>query len=167
MQNALVEIFPAQSAEDAELARQLFQEYAAQLGVDLCFQGFERELAELPGQYAPPSGILLLAKKGGEVCACVAIRKLDDNSCEMKRLYLRPNARGHGLGRKLAEAAIDAARNLGYSRVVLDTLSTMHEAQGLYEKLGFREIPAYYDNPLPGARYLVLELSHDARDKRR
>ena len=139
-------------------ARTLFLEYAEALGVDLCFQGFDRELAGLPGDYARPAGRLLAARAGGQLLGCVALRALGDGACEMKRLYVRPAARRSGTGRALAEAVIDAARSEGYERMQLDTLPQMVEAQPLYASLGFREIEPYYGNPVPGARFLELAL---------
>ena len=135
--------------------RALFLEYARDLGFSLCFQGFDEELARLPGDYAPPRGALLLAPGQG----CVALRPLEATAAEMKRLYLRPAARGQGLGRALAQAAIDEARALGYARVVLDTIEgTMDAAIAMYRGLGFREIAPYYQNPIQGALYLELQL---------
>src|SRR5690349_8741303 len=129
-----------QAIEDFQLeeVRRLFREYEASLETDLCFQGFEQELAGLPGDYAPPSGRLFLAREGEELTGCVALRKIDDSTCEMKRLYLRPDFRGGGRGRGLAEAVITAAREIGYERMRLDTLPSMREAQTLYRSLGFR-----------------------------
>jgi putative acetyltransferase len=148
----------AVSTTDVDAARELFVEYQASLGVDLCFQGFDRELAELPGDYAPPGGCLLLARADGDAIACVALRKLDAETCEMKRLYVQPSQRGLGLGRAMAEAAIAEARRIGYVRMRLDTLPTMTEAATLYEQLGFRDTEPYYPNPVAGARFLQLEL---------
>lgn len=148
----------AVSAEDVAGVRGLFVEYQEALGVDLCFQGFDRELAELPGDYVPPGGRLLVARKRGELVACVALRQLDPQTCEMKRLYVRPAHRGAGLGRALAEAVIAEAKRIGYARLRLDTLPSMTEAAALYERLGFRETEPYYENPVPGARFLQLEL---------
>ncbi|HEV3408343.1 MAG TPA: GNAT family N-acetyltransferase [Gaiellaceae bacterium] len=145
-------------ASDPEEVRALFREYQAELGVDLCFQGFDRELAELPGDYGPPDGSLLVASVDGELAGCVALRRLRDGVCEMKRLYVRPAFRRRRVGRALAEAVIATARERGYGRMRLDTLPSMGEASALYHSLGFREIPPYYRNPVPGARFLELEL---------
>lgn len=144
-------------------AREILREYAAGLGVDLCFQGFEEELAALPGDYAPPAGAFLLALVDGQVAGCGAMRPLPDadypNACEMKRLYVRRAFRGFGLGRVLAQALIDRAVQAGYSNLLLDTLDDMEAARGLYESLGFEEIPPYYYNPIPGAHYLRADLT--------
>jgi GNAT superfamily N-acetyltransferase len=138
----------AESDEQIEQARTLFREYEAWLGVDLCFQGFEAELASLPGKYAPPGGRLLLAYVDGEPSGCVALRPLGDDVSEMKRLYLRDTARGHGLGVNLIDSVISEARNAGYSKLRLDSWPPkMAKAIGLYRSRGFIEIPAYYDNP--------------------
>jgi len=143
---------------EIEAARILFSEYAASLGFDLCFQDFEKELRELPGEYAPPDGCLLLAHDGEKALGCVALRRIDKQTCEMKRLYVRPKARGQRLGRKLAEAVIAEARRIGYHRMRLDTLPSMSEAIALYQTLGFRETAAYRYNPMPGAIFMELEL---------
>ncbi|MDB5940657.1 MAG: family N-acetyltransferase [Ramlibacter sp.] len=145
-----------------EPVRDIFREYAKGLRVDLCFQDFESELAGLPGEYAPPRGTLLLAMVDGQLAGCCALRPMDaadyPNAAEMKRLYVRRRFRGLGLGRMLAEAALDAARQGGYSSVLLDTLDEMEAARALYEDLGFQEIPPYYHNPIPGAHYLKADL---------
>ncbi len=139
---------------DLDDIRAMLREYAAWLQVDLCFQNFEQELAALPGEYSPPSGRLLIAESAG----CVALRPIDDRICEMKRLYVRPDHRGSGLGRHLVEAIISEARSIGYRAMRLDTMPKMDRAQGLYAALGFHEIPAYRYNPEPGARFLELDL---------
>jgi ribosomal protein S18 acetylase RimI-like enzyme len=139
-------------------ARALIEEYAASLGIDLEFQGFDAELASLPGDYAPPGGRLLLARVDGQSAGCVAVRPLDAGLCEMKRLYVRPLFRGRGLGRELAEAAVSAARAAGHRAMRLDTLATMGAAQGLYQELGFRPIAPYRHNPHPGTEFLELAL---------
>lgn len=151
--------------EDVAAVRELFLEYADGLGIDLSFQGFEEEVRDLPGAYAPPAGSLLLAREEVEAATgvprplgCVAVRRWDGETAEMKRLYLRPAARGLGLGRALAEAALAEARRLGYRRMRLDTLPGMDTAQALYHDLGFREIPAYRANPVSGARFLEIDL---------
>jgi putative acetyltransferase len=151
-------IVEASGEEAIAAARELCLEYAEEFRLDLCFQGFDEELAGLPGAYAPPLGRLLLGLVGEEVAGCVALRSLSDGACEMKRLFVRPAFRGTGLGRRLAEAVIEAGRELGCEGMRLDTLPQMAEAQRLYESLGFREIEPYYSNPIPGARYLELEL---------
>ncbi len=143
---------------EIEAACELFSEYAASLGFDLCFQDFDKELRELPGEYAPPDGCLLLAHDGEETLGCVALRRIDGQACEMKRLYVRPEARGQRLGRKLAEAIIDEARRIGNHRMRLDTLPEMGEAIALYRTLGFKETAAYRYNPMPGAIFMELEL---------
>jgi ribosomal protein S18 acetylase RimI-like enzyme len=145
-----------------DATRAIFREYAAALGVDLCFQNFEAELATLPGDYVAPRGALLLALVNGEVAGCGALRPLSDvdyaNACEMKRLYVRPTYRRLGLGRVLAQALMDQALRAGYSVMLLDTLDDMEAARGLYVALGFEEIPPYYFNPIAGAHYLKAQL---------
>ena len=154
----MLRVEPAVSLEDVAEARVLFQEYADSLGIDLCFQGFEQELAALPGDYAPPAGRLLLARVEGGIAGCVALRAIEPGVCEMKRLYARPGFRGQGVGRALAHAVIAAGRAAGYARMRLDTLPSMTEAIALYRALGFRPIAPYRHNPVPGAMYLELDL---------
>jgi ribosomal protein S18 acetylase RimI-like enzyme len=151
-------VTPASFPGDLELVRQLFREYAASLDLDLEYQGFSAELASLPGAYAVPRGSLLLARDGEEVAGCVAMRPLDHAACEMKRLYVRPGYRGTGMGRRLVEAVVDAARSSGYSEMKLDTLASMLAAQGLYRELGFREIAPYSEHYVPGTRFFALTL---------
>jgi putative acetyltransferase len=155
-------IRPASGPDDIETARSLFREYADALGIDLGFQDWERELRELPGGYAPPQGGLFLAEKGATAVGCVALRPLDPPICEMKRLYVRPEGRGTGLGRRLAEHVIGEGRRLGYARMRLDTLPSMSDAIALYRRLGFREIPPYRYNPIPGSLFLELDLTAPA-----
>jgi putative acetyltransferase len=150
------------TAEELDATRAIFQEYADQLGVDLCFQSFDDELATLPGDYAAPRGALWLALVDGAVAGCCALRPLDSvdyaNASEMKRLFVRKAFRGFGLGRQLAEAALDVARTKGYACVLLDTLDDMEAARTLYEELGFAEVPPYYHNPIAGAHYLKADI---------
>jgi len=153
-----MDIVQASPAEDVGRARTLFREYERSLGIDLCFQGFEQELAGLPGAYAPPRGRLLFAVEGDRLAGCVALRPLGDDVCEMKRLYVRPEFRGRRAGRLLATTVIREARALGYARMRLDTLPSMQEAIGLYRTLGFVEIAPYTPNPVPGALFLELDL---------
>ena len=149
----------AESAEHIAAARELFLEYAQSLGFSLCFQGFDQELAALPGDYAPPDGRLLLAYAAASPAGCIALHKLEQNTCEMKRLYVRPRFRGLHLGRVLVERIFGAARAIGYARMRLDTVEPiMPEAVRMYRAMGFREIPPYRANPLPGALYMELEL---------
>ena len=157
-------IRPVDSPADLATARTLFREYADSIGVDLCFQDFETELATLPGGYRPPSGALLLAESDGQAAGCVAVRPLEPPAvAELKRLYVRPSARGAGLGAALTEAALQRARAAGYECIRLDTLPTMAAAQALYRRLGFREVAPYRLNPIPGALYMECDLARIAR----
>ena len=153
---------PSTPAE-LDAVRDIFREYASTLGVDLCFQGFDAEFAQLPGDYAEPRGALLIAEVEGAVAGCCALRPLDTadypNASEMKRLFVRKAFRGFGLGRELAEAMLDRARQAGYACVLLDTLDDMESARALYTDLGFEEIPPYYHNPIAGAHYLKVDIS--------
>ncbi len=156
---SLTEIIRANSGDDIEHARELFKEYEAWLEGDLCFQNFEKELAELPGKYAPPDGRLLLAVENEKVAGCVALRKIGESVCEIKRLFVRAQFRGKGLGRMLAEEIIQNAKEIGYERMRLDTLAPkMNDAIALYRSLGFKEIEPYYNNPVPGAKFMELDL---------
>lgn len=157
--NEIWELAQAESRQQIAAVRALFLEYANSLNFSLCFQSFEKELAELPGQYAPPDGRLLLAGHDSQPAGCVALHKLEAEICEMKRLYVRPQFRGKGLGRVLAERVVAGAREIGYKRLRLDTVEpVMRDAVALYRKLGFREIAPYRENPIEGALYMELEL---------
>jgi len=158
MMSSTIEITPVESKNDVDITRELFREYEAAIGVDLCFQSFEKELSELPGKYAPPKGRLYLLRIDGEVEGCIALRASGDHDCEMKRLYVRPARRGTGVGRMLAERVIADARAIGYERMLLDTLDSMQAAQRLYESLGFVDAEPYTHNPLAGVRYMRLDL---------
>ena len=151
-----------ETPEQLKATRLVFEEYSAQLGIDLGFQNFSEELASLPGDYSAPKGALLLALVDGEIAGCCALRPLNSvdypNACEMKRLYVRRPFRRLGLGRQLVETILDAARMAGYHHLLLDTLSNMESARALYEDLGFEDIPAYYYNPIAGAHYLKVTL---------
>ena len=155
---SLLKISPADSTQQIQSARALFEEYAAELNISFCFQGFSEELDGLPGKYAPPSGRLLLAGSDGQLAGCVAVRKIEDGICEMKRLYVRPPFRGLKIGRRLAEAIIAEARQIGYPTMRLDTLRKLQAALTLYDSLGFKTIPPYYDNPIEDVVYLELKL---------
>lgn len=154
----MLRILPAETNEHVREVSVLFREYAESLGVDLSFQNFDQELASLPGNYAPPDGRLFLAASSELFSGCVALRRIDAEICEMKRLYVRPGFRGHRVGRALADSVISAAREIGYRRMRLDTLPQMAEAQALYRALGFYEIPPYRYNPVAGTRYFELAL---------
>lgn len=162
MDTPKIDLFTPRTATELQAVRDIFTEYAGTLSVDLCFQGFEAELASLPGDYATPRGALLLAQVDGALAGCCALRPMDNsdypNAAEMKRLFVRQAFRGLGLGRQLSEAILDEARRAGYSCVLLDTLDDMEAARALYEDLGFVEIPPYYHNPYAGAHYLKVDL---------
>jgi len=154
----MAEIFEAKTPNDLKSARALFELYAQSLGFDLGFQDFAAELKNLPGDYAPPHGCILLAKRDERIVGCVALRKLEEAICEMKRLYVTTEARGQGIGRKLAETVILRAKAMSYMRMRLDTLASMQAANGLYSSLGFRPIAPYRYNPLDGAQFYELSL---------
>jgi ribosomal protein S18 acetylase RimI-like enzyme len=154
----MIDIRPAELPRDLNEVRSLFREYAESLSINLEFQNFEAEVAALPGKYKPPKGRLLLAWNGSNAVGCVALRPLEGDACEMKRLYVRPEARGEQLGRRLAERICQEARSAGYSRICLDSLPTMTSAIKLYTALGFKPIEPYVFNPVPGAIFLALEL---------
>ncbi len=154
----MLRVVTAETQEDMAQVRELFHEYVAALGIDLSFQNFEQELAALPGDYRPPEGRLLLAFDDAQAAGCGGLRKIEGEICEMKRLYVRPAFRGKGIGRLLAVALITAAREIGYARMRLDTLPSMKEAAALYRSLGFREIPPYRYNPVPGTLFMELDL---------
>ncbi len=158
----VIEILSPRHEADLLQTKEIFLAYAKAINIDLCFQDFDTELANLPGDYSPPRGALLLAWVDQKLAGCCAMRPLDSsdyaNAAEMKRLFVRPEFRGLGLGRQLAESIIDAARMSGYDSVLLDTLDDMEIARAMYEDLGFKEIPPYYHNPLAGAHYLKVDL---------
>jgi putative acetyltransferase len=164
---AQITLQAASTPEQLHTLRELLGEYAASLGVDLCFQNFASELQGLPGEYAQPGGALLLAWVDGQAAGCVAMRPLPDvdhtNACEMKRLFVRPPYRRLGLGRLLTQQVLDLASQAGYSCVLLDTLSEMEAARGLYQQLGFEEVAPYYFNPIAGAHYLKAHLAPGGR----
>ncbi len=154
-----VTISQAQNSESLDQVRRLFREYADWLGGDICFTQLDRELAELPGEYAPPDGRLYLASTGDQgIVGCIALRRLNESTGELKRLYVRPNGRGHGIGRKLTEMVVSQARLIGYQGIRLDTLPTLREAIHLYESFGFRQIDPPPDAPLAGEVYYQLSL---------
>ena len=162
----MLSIIQAESPEHITTTRELFLEYAQSLGFSLCFQSFDEELATLPGKYAPPRGALLLAYVDGRGAGCVALRPLDaKGACEMKRLYVRPDFRGHSLGRALVDRIIEEARRIGYSSMRLDTVADrMQQAVALYRRLGFREIPPYTNNPMPHTLHMELALSPEKKE---
>ncbi len=154
----MLRIFKAETDKDIESARTLFVEYANSLDFDLDFQNFDKELADLPGEYSLPRGCILLAEHKGQPTGCIALRPLSDQICEMKRLYVRPQFRGLGIGRALAEAIIEQAQKIGYSCMRLDTIPSMKTARALYESLGFNQINPYRYNPIEGAEFMELKL---------
>jgi len=154
----MLSIIQARNGEELQCARTLFEEYAASLNFDLCFQNFNDELANLPGEYSPPKGCILLALHDGQTAGCVALRGLDDRICEMKRLYVRPAFRRLGIGKALAKEIIAEARRTGYKKMCLDTVPFMHEAQALYESLRFQDAEPYRNNPICGTRFMELAL---------
>lgn len=156
-----VAIRPAASGSDIAVAKKLFEEYAAWIDIDLSFQNFAQELRLLPGDYAPPEGALFLAWTDARPAGCVAVRRIDDVDCEMKRLYVRDSFRGLSAGERLAREAIEWARAKGYRRMLLDTLPSMRAAHRLYERIGFVEASAYRFNPVEGARFMALDLNHN------
>ncbi len=159
LESTFVQIIQAQSDEQIDTVRLLFLEYAQSLNFDLCFQRFDEELAELPGDYAPPEGRLLLAICDDKVAGCAALRKVSVGVCEMKRMWVRPAFRGKKIGRKLAEEIINEARKVGYQIMKLDTVDTMAAAITMYESMGFIETSAYRHNPIEGAKYMELKLN--------
>ena len=154
----MIQIINAQEQDQYQKVRELFMQYADSLDFDLEFQGFSQELATLPGHYAPPDGCILLAEESGRFLGCVALRPLEDKICEMKRLYVKPDYRGRGIGRILACSIIDRAREIGYAKMRLDTISTMQEARTLYYSIEFKNIKAYRYSPLDEPSFMELEL---------
>jgi ribosomal protein S18 acetylase RimI-like enzyme len=159
-----MDIIKAETTEHINYVRELFIEYGNSLSFNLCFQNFEEELKNLPGAYGPPAGSILLAIVGEKIAGCVALRKIDDSLCEMKRLYAKPAFRGKGIGRHLAEAIIEEAKKIGYKAMRLDTVSTMKEAISLYKTLGFQEIDSYRYNPVEGVKYMELNLISEIKE---
>jgi len=154
----MLNIADATTPEDIATVRALIREYQSLLGVDLCFQGFDAEMRNLPGDYAPPRGRLLLATHDGKPVGCVALRDAGASRSEMKRLFVRPGTRGLGVGNALVSRVVDDARTIGYAEIVLDTLPSMADAQRMYERFGFRDIAPYRENPIQGTRYLAKSL---------
>ena len=155
----MFDLIPVHSGPNLDEAWKLFTEYARSLNFSLCFQGLDLELQQLPGPYTPPDGRLYIAVQDGSTAGCIALKRLGPGICEMKRLYVRPEFRGRGLARRMAQRLISDARAEGYEFMRLDTIGAlMPEAMALYRSLGFNEIPPYYDNPVPGATYLELKL---------
>lgn len=156
-----LQILDAMADDELVQAGKLFKEYADELGVDLGFQNFAHELQHIREVYRPPGGCVLLARRNGQVIGCVALRRFNGDTCEMKRIYVQPAGRGTGAGRELATEIIRRARSLGYKKMVLDTLESLNAARALYRSLGFREVAPYYANPLNGAVYMELDLSEN------
>ena len=154
----MIEIIHVETKDQVSIVRELFLEYAKSLGFSLCFQDFDKELAGLPGEYAPPDGRLYIALDDKDPIGCIALRKLDEGICEMKRLYVKPSGRGKGLGKLLVQTVIDEAVKIGYKKMRLDTVPKMKEAIDLYLKIGFKEIKPYRENPIEGALYMEMEL---------
>ncbi len=159
----MIQIIPATSPEQIQTAGKLFFEYAKSVNVSLCFENLDKEVESLPGLYAPPDGCLLLALCDGEIAGCVALKKADSQTCEMKRLFVRSKFRGQGIGKQLTRAVGDEARRIGYEKMRLDTLPSMTEAIALYESLGFEHIPAYRELPVPGALFMQTTLEKGFR----
>jgi len=159
----MIEFAFAESTELSSIVQELFKEYACSLDFDLCFQNFDKELAELPGEYAPPDGRLIVAINETKVVGCVALRKIINGICEMKRLYVRPAYRSKGIGRELVRAIIGEAEKIGYTQMRLDTVPAMKEAIGLYRSTGFYEIEPYRNNPVEGAMFLELTLKPSSK----
>ena len=155
----MARLLQADFEKHVALIREIFEEYAHSLGFDLHFQEFQKEVAELPGDYGPPEGRLILAMEDDKIAGCVALRKLEEGVCEMKRLYVRPDYRGKGIGKELAKTIIEEARKIGYQRMRLDTVPFMKEAIALYQSLGFEEIEPYRYNPIKGAKFMELSLT--------
>jgi putative acetyltransferase len=158
VKKSMVELVVVENDAQVDDVRQLFKEYTASLGFDLHFQEYDREYAHLPGEYQPPSGRLYLALCDGNIAGCVALRRFEDSICEMKRMYVKPEYRGRGIGRKMAEKVISEARKIGYKRMRLDTIDTMAAAITLYESMGFKPIKPYRLNPIRGAYFMELVL---------
>ncbi len=147
-----------QPADDMDKVREMFREYETEIGIDLCFQGFEEELKTLPGKYAPPKGIILFACEEDELAGCAALRPLEEGVCEMKRLYVKPEMRGRGIGTALAKEIVAFAKNTGYKKMRVDTLDSMTTARAIYEGLGFKIIGGYYESPLENVSYMELDI---------
>lgn len=162
----MLTILQAETGKNLELARNIFKEYAASLDFDLDFQDFEEELSDLPGQYASPEGCLLVAMYGDRPAGCIGLRKISHGICEMKRLYVKPQFRGLGIGRALAEAIIEEARQIKYARMRLDTVPSMEKARALYVSLGFKKIRPYRYNPIPGSEFMELSLLSGIANRR-